>query len=265
MIGLVYLIWPPLGPVPVREFLGSYRAKFAGAEHELIMLLNGDVGQVEAIEQELCGVQHRMVVLKNPRQDLAAYGEAALLLEHDRLCFVNSYSVVLTDDWLGRLTRALDEPGVGISGASGSWESHAEWIRGPFSRWPRQLAKLPRWRRDFPRFPNPHLRTSAFAIQRDLMLRIGPESVRDKHSAYMLESGRTSITRQVLGRGMRAVVVGRDGRSYDIDEWPDSGTFRSKGQVNLLVSDNRTRDWERASSRVRRRQAHDAWGSRADV
>ena len=62
-----------------------------------------------------------------------------------------------------------------MAGATGSWESHAEWVRGPVNRWPRQLAKLPVWRRDFPRFPNPHVRTSAFAIERDLLLQTGLE------------------------------------------------------------------------------------------
>jgi hypothetical protein len=41
MIGLVYLAWVPLGSVPLREFLRSYHAHPAGAEHQLIVVLNG--------------------------------------------------------------------------------------------------------------------------------------------------------------------------------------------------------------------------------
>jgi hypothetical protein len=56
------------------------------------------------------------------------------------------------------------------------------------------------------------------------------------------------------------VVVGRDGRAYDIEEWPASSIYRAGGQRNLLIADNRTRDWDRASPRLRRRLSRDAWG-----
>ena len=56
-------------------------------------------------------------------QDLAAYAQAAERLEYERLCFLNSYSVILADGWLARLDRALDQPRAGLVGATGSWAS----------------------------------------------------------------------------------------------------------------------------------------------
>ena len=44
-----------------------------------------------------------------------------------------------------------------------------------------------------------------------------------------------SFTHQILQRGLHPVVVGRDGRAYDIDGWPASATYRAGGQQNLLV------------------------------
>jgi hypothetical protein len=120
---------------------------------------------------------------------------------------------------------------------------------------------LPRARQEYPRFPNPHVRTTAFAARRTHLQALPFGDVRDKHSAYLLESGHESITRRVLAQDLKALVVGSDGRSYDIPEWPRSGTYRSGEQAKLLVSDNRTRDWERASLRLRRRLTRDAWGT----
>jgi hypothetical protein len=217
-------------------------------------------GSREALEAEIAETDHRLIILEEPVLDLAAYGEAARRLEHSRLCFVNSYSVVQADGWLGALSRALDEPDVGLVGASGSWESQAEWVRGSVLQWPQQLLTLPGARRDFPRFPNPHIRTTGFMIERASLLEMGLERVRDKRSAYLLESGPTSITRRVQDRGLRSVVVGRDGGIYDIAEWPASRTFRSDDQENLLIADNRTEDFDAASPRRRRRLARDAWG-----
>jgi hypothetical protein len=287
VIGLIYLAWVPLGPEPVREFLRSYGAHGAGAGHELVVVLNGGVpggpnaGGTEkstgehadpaagsrarmALLAELRETEHRLVELEAPVLDLPAYGLAARQLEHERLCLLNSYSTILADGWLGVLARALEAPGVGLVGATGSWESQAEWIRGRPVYWPYQLAGLPRARRDYPRFPNPHIRTTAFMLERALLLEMGLERTADKRATYLLESGPHSVTRQAQAHGLRTVVVGRDGRAYDVEEWPRSATYRAGGQENLLVADNRTGDWERASPRLRRRLSRDAWGRAAE-
>jgi hypothetical protein len=272
VIGLVHLVWAPLGPAPLRELLRSYRAHPAGAEHELIVVLNGvereQPGGGSALRTtllaELRGVEHRLIELERPVLDLPAYGLAARQLEHERLCFLNSYSTILADGWLGLLARALEAPGVGLVGATGSWESQAEWIRGRPVYWPYQLAFLPRARRDYPRFPNPHIRTTAFMLERTLLVEMGLQRAAEKRATYLLESGPHSVTRQVQARGLRAVVAGRDGRAYDMEEWPRSATYRAGGQKNLLVADNRTGDWERASPRLRRRLSRDAWGPGAE-
>jgi len=271
MVGLVHLVWAPLGVSPLREFLHSYHAHPAGTQHELVIALNGAGSNGparsflrEELLAELTETEHRLIVLEQPVLDLAAYGLAARQLECRNLCFLNSYSVILVDGWLGKLSAALDEPEVGLVGASGSWESQAEWMRGSSSHWIHQLASLRPVRRDYPRFPNPHIRTSAFMVARDNFLELGPESVRDKRSAYLLESGRKSISRRVWERDLRALVVDRNGRSYDVPDWPASRTFRIGEQEGLLIADNQTRDYETASSRRRRRLSRDTWGARSD-
>lgn len=274
MIGLVYLAWAPLGPAPLREFLHSYHTHQAGTKHQLIVVLNGAgrdaPGNPDSspggkpsratLLAELRDTEHRLIELERPMLDLPAYATAARQLEHERVCLLNSYSTILGDGWLGQLSHGLDDASVGVAGATGSWESQAEWVRGKPVYWLYQLALLRRARRDYPRFPNPHLRTTAFMLDRTLLLEAGFGQAVDKRDTYLLESGPDSFTRQILERGKRPVVVGRDGRAYDIEEWPASATYRAGGQRNLLVADNRTRDWERASPRLRRRLSRDAWG-----
>jgi hypothetical protein len=102
-------------------------------------------------------------------------------------------------------------------------------------------------------------------LDRKRLVAMGLERVTDKRSAYLLESGPRSITRQVQAEGLSVAVVGRDGIAYDIGDWPHSATFRAGGQENLLVADNRTRDWDRASPRLRRRLTRDAWGDAVDA
>jgi hypothetical protein len=272
-LGVVHLAWAPLGPEPVRSFLRSYHAHPAGIAHELVIVLNGapeDTGEArsrdagaltqEDLAAELEGIEHRLVVLEEPVPDLAAYGVAARALDHQRLCFLNSYSVILADDWLAILARALDDSGTGLAGATASWESQSQWIRGRARHWPYQLLRLRAARRDYPRFPNPHIRSTAFMVDRANLVAMNLDAAQDKRDTYLLESGRRSITRQILERGLRAVVAGRDGRAYGVKGWAASRTYRSGEQDNLLVADRRTEDWQAASARVCRRLSRDAWG-----
>ncbi len=279
-LGLVHLVWAPLGPQPLRSFLRSYFAHPPGIAHELVIVLNGapadadphDAARArartrgtvaltrEGLAAELAEVEHCLIVLERPALDLAAYGLAARALSHQRLCFLNSYSLILAENWLAILARALDDPGTGLAGATASWESQSRWIRGRARYWPYQLARLRGARHDYPRFPNPHIRTTAFMIERAMLLAMNLDAAQDKRDTYLLESGRRSITRQVLERALRAVVAGRDGRAYGVKDWAASRTYRSGEQDNLLVADRRTGDWQAASPRLRRRLSRDAWG-----
>ncbi len=124
MIAVVHLVWGPLGTGPLHEFLTSYRRHEAGAEHELIVLLNNVPDPLPAeFEAELQGIEHRLLRTPEPVQDLAAYAHAAERLAHRRLCFLNSYSTILTPGWLAKLDHALDQPRAGLVGATGSWAS----------------------------------------------------------------------------------------------------------------------------------------------
>jgi hypothetical protein len=253
----VHLVWAPLGVEPLRRFLRSYRAHPAGRGHELLVVFNGfgDAAALDAAQAELREVAHEQLVLAQPMQDLAAYRAAA---EHaadaEAVCFLNSHSELLTDGWLALLDAELRAPRVGIVGATGSHES-------AFSSAPRPLKPLRR--RQFPPFPNPHVRTNAFMVARARLLALDLSVGRRKTSAHQLESGWRGITRQLRADGLEARVVGRDGRGYAPDAWADSGTFRSGEQANLLVADNRTRQYDDAEPARRAELARMAWGEAA--
>jgi hypothetical protein len=151
-LAVVHLVWGPLGPRPLRDFVRAYRRFAAGVAHELIVVFNGvgvGVGAGEGAEpgaaarapllRELESVEHRLVELERPVLDLAAYFAIAECVPHERLCFLNSYSEPLLDGWLALLAQAASDPGVGMAGATGSWASQSSHVRylvglgGPYS------------------------------------------------------------------------------------------------------------------------------------
>lgn len=250
---LVHLVWAGGDPSALRVFLDSYRKHPPGTPHRLVIAWNGyrDPAALEAAQREAEGTEHDDFVVDAPKLDLPVYRDVAEWATEPAICFVNSHSRVLVDGWLRALVRWLAEDDIGLVGATGSWESP---LSGPIL--PLRMLRAGR----YPAFPNPHIRTNAFMLERRRMLDLHWPPVTSKREAYELESGNGSITRQIQAQGLRAVVVGRDGRAYDRDRWPESRTFRAGAQDNLLIEDNRTRQYDAAQGRWRRKLARLAWG-----
>jgi hypothetical protein len=322
-IAIAHLVWGPLGPAPLRRFLASYRQFPAGEAHELVVLFNGvGEGRRPELEAELEGIEHRVLVLDPPVQDIAAYAYAAKRLQHERICFLNSYSVLLAPDWLAKLSTALDQPRVGLVGATGSWASMRsavlnalmlpnpyrravpkrsvtreqvvsialdleresssdclEEVAAPDAHVPRagarsllgrglrllkDLSPMPEQLLRFDGFPSHHLRTNAFMLDRATFNSLNVRQINRKMDAYLMESGRHSFTRQVQRRGLRTLVVARDGSAYDHEQWPCSHTLWQGDQEGLLIADNQTRSYESGDIDRRRVLSAFAWGPQAN-
>jgi hypothetical protein len=252
-IRVVHLVWAPLGTEPLERFVASYRRHTAGAAHRLLVVFK-EFSSRQALapaRDVLAGVDYDELLMPRRRLDLPAYGDVVREAVEEQLFFCNSNTEFLDDRWLAKLTDALALGEVGMTSATGSWESGVSPAPLPMKPW-RGL----RYRR----FPSPHLRTNAFTLSRALAteLRWGP--ARTKGQAWALENGRGGLTNQVLARGLGVRVVGRDGVVYDIPDWAASRTFRSGGQENLLAADNQTRAFANATPAQRRALGELAWG-----
>ncbi len=285
-VAVIHLVREPNGIETFRSFLESYRRHDAGMPHELVLLFKGfpeTRGRTPPEYAEVLGdIAHRALFVPDAGFDIASYVQGARACDHEFVLFLNSFSTILDDDWLAKFYRHATVKGVGVVGATGSLESPVQntlinrpprvpperrqflgrildplQIRRRVSRWRR----LRFTKRHWPPFPNPHLRTNAFMIRRELFLalRVGPLNTKDE--AVMFECGWFGMTRQIFEMGLEALVVGRDGRGYPRDSWYDSHTFRSGEQRNLLIADNRTRYYEQADSNWRRGALLSTWGA----
>lgn len=300
-IGVIYLCRFAEGEEPVRRFLETYRAHEAGAAHDFHVVFKGfpDRASLERFRALFDGVAINPIELDDSGFDLGAYVRAAKAVSNRRVLFLNTFSRILADNWLKHFDHAMNEPAVGVAGATGSWQSNAasyertlkrilvnigvmlgrpraqsgfdaglggddrfiplgmqrrpleRYLFGPFE----YLHKV----YEYGRHPNPHLRTNAFMVDRAQFLSLRLPPFKNKRQAYEFESGRHSLTRQYLRRGLRTVVVGRDGKVFDTGEWDRSRTFWRDGQANLLVSDNRTDDYAAGTAKMQTYLEHIAW------
>ena len=202
------------------------------------------------------------------------------------LFFLGSYSIIQCSDWLLMIVRHTERRKTAIAGATGSWagmvpveqglDLRARWRNrkgtGPriFWRGARYAArftvkKLLNWirrRSGLLPFPNPHVRSNAFLVSRDLFAdytrwRRVPTR---KMDCYLLESGEESLTRFAIGRGYVPIIVGRNNESYEPQDWMSSNTFWCPDQPNLIVADNQTEYYRKASIELRNDLERSAWG-----
>jgi len=300
-IAVAHLARKANGIEPFRRFVESYDDVDAGAEHDLVLLLKGFAGDGDDTPYRELAPSAQTVHLPDTGLDLGSYSAAAHVLDHDRVCFLNSFTTLRVDGWLGKLDAALDEPAVGLAGASGSWGSHWSWLlyelglpnvyarvfpsrqearaaliriaesrevtvraRGTAVAAVGALVRIPFFAGRFDAFPAPHLRTNAFLVGRDTMRSWPVGRIRGKWDAFALESGHRSLTQHVESRGRRAVVVGADGGAYAAEEWPDSDTFWQREQSNLLVADNQTEQYTQGDAQLRGFLSRFAWAERAE-
>ena len=95
------------------------------------------------------------------------------------------------------------------------------------------------------------------------MKKIVCPKIRSKMDAYKCESGRLSITRQIMNLNKTVLVIGKNGKAYKKEDWWKSNTFWRSNQENLLISDNQTRAYRDSDLAQKMRFSFSAWGENA--
>lgn len=295
-VGVVHLVRRANGLAPFERFLASYRRHPAGVRHELLVVFKGfAAGELADYDRLLADLPHRRLSVADRGFDLRAYFMAAAHFEHRYFCFLNSFSHILDGDWLAKLHRAATARDAGLVGATASYQSFAsasaerarmlDGLRvGERLRWrmrhvlsdraPRMVAqRAAAWMlggvglwdpaRHFPPFPNYHVRSNAFMLSRDTLRRIRIRPTPFKLAAFLLESGRSGLTRQVMALGLRPLLVTRGGDVLEKEKWHLADVFRQGRQAGLLVADNQTDAYEHADLAVRAELSRLAWGAYA--
>lgn len=302
---VVHLVRALNGLGSLREFAAAMRAHPPGIEHELVLAMKGFASASEAAPYiaEVADLAPRIELFPDSGLDLGLFFAVATRLRRGRYCFLNSHTRPAVDGWLAKLDAALEHPGAGMVGATGSWSSVHSWmaysiglpsfyrrVLPPIGRarellfevdleqlgLPRRsrfelqrlrlrlLSQMPEELIAFSPFPVPHLRGTAFMVSHSVLRDMRLFNVRNKLDTYVLESGALNMTRQVQEMGLRVLVVDREGLVYEPRDWYRSATFWQGDQARLLALDNRTRSYQRGDDARRRVLSGLAWGLRAD-
>ena len=277
---VIYLVWLPFGIDHFKAFFASYYRYTAACNHQLVLAFNGvGLKHPNPPEEYLAYLEHNggradKCFYYQQGQDLEVYQQVARQVQTEYVLFLNSYSILQSASWLKYYIDNFDAQ-VGIIGASAScqsyyssvfqkhaagWEAQKGFLYN-FRKYKLFVKAFFYWRFLFRPFPNPHIRTNAFMVRRELFLTMNPGPLDTKFRAYQFENGVKSLTAFYAAKGLKTLVVDSSGRTFAPAEWKNSRTFWNGGQENLLVSDNQTRLYTEASAEEKKTMTWLAWGT----
>ncbi len=277
---VIYLAWLPYGIDHFKKFVASYNRFAAGCNHQLVIAFNGvDLTHANPPEEYLAylegmGGKADKCFYYKQGQDLEVYRQVAGEIQTEYMLFLNSYSILQAEHWLKHYVDNFDA-GVGIIGASAScqsyyssvfqkhtagWEAQKGFLYN-FRKYKLFVKAFFYWRFLFRPFPNPHIRTNAFMVRRELFLTMNPGPLDTKFRAYLFENGRKSLTAFYTAKGLKTLVVDKNGKTFAPAGWKNSCIFWNGEQENLLVADNQTRLYSEASTEEKKTMTWLAWGT----
>lgn len=268
-ICVVHLVRASNGIAPFQEFIKSYTQNRAGQPHDLLIIFKGfkDVSGVSEYREILNGIEYKSMFIRDWGYDIRAYTLAIEKFNYSYFYFFNSFSIILDDDWLCKMYLHISDEKVGLVGATGSYQSVYTYslkmkeVDSSLSFFNKVISRIRRrlYKSYFAPFPNYHIRSNAFMVSRDLMLKIRGRTILRKLDALRFESGKKSLTRQIINMGLRVLVVDNNGKGYEIEDWCNSNTFFQNKQENLMVSDNKTRVYSESNDEKRRLLSKMVW------
>lgn len=279
-ITVIHLVWLPFGIRQFSHFLDSYCSCDAGCDHNLFFMFNGVQHQQDTepyLQLARSKGLHFSYGMMEKGQDIDAYREAAKQISTEYILLLNSYATFKTKGWLSKYA-ALKSLQTVVS-ATASFQSHYSNV---FQQYPLAIERgkgwwyhirkyrlflkaFFYWRWLFPAYPNPHLRTNALLIPRTTFLEIVPDQVQTKFRAYLFESGRKGLTCSLLKKHFRVLVIDREGQAIPMEQWPQSRTFWSSQQEQLIIADNQTDLYDQADAATKNKLTYLAWKQHGSI
>jgi hypothetical protein len=277
-VSVIYLCFLPYGLQCLIDFITSYKEFNAGITHDLVIVFKGSQQPHETepflhiLDQQ--NIAFQQLTYTGRELDISTYYWAAKQLQSEDVFFLNTRSKILASNWLYHFFNSSKANTKTIFSATGSWQSHVttafilnksrdeknNLLQTNIKKYLLLLKASTFWWYYFPLFPNPHIRTNAFFINRKLFLSLKLHSIVTKRDAHRFESGRNSFTVQLKSKGYDVALLSKGGEAYSEENWSGSKIFWSADQENLIIADNQTEVYASSDYESRKGLKTIVWG-----
>ena len=250
---VAYIAYIPYGIKYFKRFIKNYRKYKSGYYHDLIICFKGSRDQ-QIINKWKKKINFNFeYLIDDPINDydIGSYFRIAKKYKKRDIFFISTYSYPVKKNWLKFFFDHYEKKT--FIGASGSYSSISTDLLTLSYKHPKLLQLI--WGikslLSFKLSPNPHVRTGAFLINsNDLLSRnFNPKKFVKKIETNKFESGRKSLTNQLLKKGFKVGIINSDNKFYEINSWRESETYGLKKQKKLIIHDNRTLEFQKLNKK----------------
>ena len=277
-IAVVFLWWIPQQDAEEhKRFLASYKRYEGGLPYTFYVVIKD--GRPEENEAAAAYLKDQDIACNilyfSGGFDIDAFFFAATEIKAKYILYFNTGTQLITSNWLkSYMAPFYSSDKVALVGACASnqslystvffhnslaWEA-GKAVKHNVDKYKLLLKTFFYWRFLFRPFPNPHIRTNAFAVLRGAFLKVKKDKFRNKFDTFLFESGRKSLTFQLLDMGYKVAVADRSGNSYSFGEFKESNTFWINDQAGCLVADKQTELYRTAGAAYKAQLTLLAWG-----
>lgn len=134
---IVYLVHKTTSVKDVKNFSDSYRKWDAGATHRLLLILKGMGGhQQKTYLSYFVDINFDVLRVPDEGMDISTYIRASSTIETKYSLFMNSHSIILTDDYAGSFLAIAEKNPNSLIGSFASYESvKSSWRLMIFYQW----------------------------------------------------------------------------------------------------------------------------------
>ena len=245
------------------NFINHYQKNPPGYNHMLVIcykLLK--VCEVNSLRNITNIVPHTEYIdpIRVNDYDFGSYKRIAEKYPNLPIFFTLGHSYPVSQNWLKKLINHFDK--TTLVGTSASYESiFSSFVNKKKYKLLFNFKEFFFFKKNFPNFPNPHLRTINFMLYgRDYLKFISDKSFMNKKDAWICESGFKSLTNYFKSKNYKIYVVNSDNNVFSINDFKLSNTYCFSNQSKQLFSDKHSRKYDAANNSDKTKISVTVWG-----
>jgi len=248
----------------IKKFVKNYKKFKPGHKHKLVICFKQlDTDKIQRRLKILKGIKHEIFIdSKNINDyDFGTLQRVCLKFKNKFIFWLNDHSYPVKNNWLKIFSNYMNKKNILASSAS--YSSH---YSNSFTRQKNQsiinfVIKIIYAFFNFPKFPNPHFRTTNFLIYSNYFYDyIITKKIISKIHAHKIESGYQSLTNYFIKKNFDILVVNSSGKSFAINDFHKSETFAYNKFSKCLLSDKQTRNFSKLNTSEKKKRRKQIWG-----
>jgi hypothetical protein len=260
----IHVIYHCTEYVPFKTFLifvNNYKKYSANYKHKLIICFkNLDSKKIIKYTNELVGINYIKFIDKKKINDfdIGSYRRIAKKYRQSILIFLSGHSYPVVKNWLKILMRHFKTDR--IIATSASYESMRDLPFNLRNNFIKNFYQKIIFLKNFSSFPNPHFRTTGYVISANNFLKYPFKKIETKNDTHLIESGRNSMYQFYKKLKIETFLVNSDGKIFDEKNWKKSKTYAFGNQKKLIISDSRTRQFDKLKKTLKSKKSLLVWG-----